>query len=186
MAKKTRKDYYFEIEIPEGIVATLENNILTMKKDTKELKRKIDRVVTTKIEGNKITLTIKKAKKFVKREFGTARSHIKNMVKGLTEGFEYELEICNVHFPMTVTYDKAKAEFIIKNLLGEKAPRIQKTTGYVEVEVKAPKIKLKSYDLESVGQIAANLEKVSRIRNRDRNKFQDGIFITKKPGVEYL
>jgi large subunit ribosomal protein L6 len=181
-----RKDYYFEIEVPEGIVATLKDNLLTLKKDSKELKRKIHPVVIAKLEGNKITLTIKKAKKFVKREFGTARSHIKNMVKGLTEGFEYELEICNVHFPMTVSFDKAKSEFMIKNLLGEKAPRLLKATGYIEVEIKAPKIHLKSYDLEGAGQIAANLEKVSRVRNRDRNKFQDGIFITKKPGVEYL
>lgn len=185
MATK-RKDYYFEMEIPEGIVASLKDNTLTLKKDSKELKRKINDVVAVKIDGNKITLTIKKAKKFVKREFGTARSHIKNMIKGLTEGFEYELEVCNVHFPMTVTYDKAKSEFIIKNLLGEKAPRILKTAGFIEVEIKAPKIKLKSYDLEAAGQIAANLEKASRIRNRDRNKFQDGIFITKKPGVDYL
>ena len=186
MTKKIRKDYYFEIEIPEGVNAEINNNLLIVKKDSKELKRKIDSAVSAKIDGNKITLSIKKAKKNVKREFGTARSHIKNMIKGLTEGFEYELEICNVHFPMTVTFDKAKSEFIIKNLLGEKCPRTIKAAGNIEVEIKAPKIKLKSYDLESVGQAAANLEKVSKIRNRDRNKFQDGIFITKKPGVDYL
>jgi ribosomal protein L6P/L9E len=99
----------------------------------------------------------------------------------LFDGFEYELEICNVHFPMTVSFDKAKSEFMIKNLLGEKAPRVLKTSDKIEVEIKAPHIKISSYDIEIAGQVAADLEKLARVRNRDRNKFQDGIFITKKP-----
>ena len=85
---------------------------------------------------------------------------------------------------MSVSFDKAKKEVIIKNMLGEKTPRIQKVSDRVEIEIKMPKITIKSYDLEAAGQTAADLEKMSKIRNRDRNKFQDGIFITKKPGRE--
>jgi len=186
MAKKTKKDLTAEIEIPAGIEATLEGRVITMKKDSNEIKRAVLGDVKVSKEGNKIILSVKKAKKDEKRAFGTIKSHVKNMIEGLTTGFEYELEICNVHFPMTVAFDKTKSEFIIKNLLGEKSPRILKTAGKIEVEIKAPKIKIKSHNLEYAGQVAANLEKVSRIRYRDRNKFQDGIFITKKPGVEYI
>ena len=186
MAKKTKKDLTAEIEIPAGIEATLEGRVITMKKDSNEIKRAVLGDVKASKEGNKIVLSVKKAKKDEKRAFGTIKSHVKNMIEGLANGFEYELEICNVHFPMTVAFDKTKSEFIIKNLLGEKSPRILKTAGKIEVEIKAPKIKIRSHNLEYAGQVAANLEKVSRVRNRDRNKFQDGIFITKKPGVEYI
>jgi large subunit ribosomal protein L6 len=186
MAKKTKKDLIAEIEIPAGIEATLEGRVITMKKDSNEIKRAVLGDVKASKEGNKIVLSVKKAKKDEKRAFGTIKSHVKNMIEGLTKGFEYELEICNVHFPMTVAFDKTKSEFIIKNLLGEKSPRILKTAGKIEVEIKAPKIKIRSHNLEYAGQVAADLEKVSRVRYRDRNKFQDGIFITKKPGVEYI
>ena len=184
--KALKKSYLFEIEIPSEIESSLNGNVITMKKNGKELKKIINSKVTLKKEGNNLSLEVKNAGKRDKREYGTAKSHIKNMIEGLMTGYEYELEICIVHFPMTVTYDKAKKEFVIKNLLGEKAPRVIKSRGDVEVQIKAPKITIKSYDLEAAGQTAADVEKITKIRNRDRNKFQDGIFITKKPGIEYI
>ena len=186
MAKKNAKDMAFEIEIPAEIEASVSGKAVIMKKDGKELRKIIGDKVKISKEGSKIILSAKKAKKDEKRAFGTARGHLKNMIDGLMKGFEYELEICNVHFPPTVTFDKAKSEFIVKNLLGEKHPRTLRVKRDVEIEVKAPKIKVRSYDLELAGQTAADIEKITRVRNRDRNKFQDGIFITKKPGAEYL
>ncbi len=183
--KGSKKDYSFEIEVPTEIRASIINNLVLMKKDGKETKKIMNKLVKLNLEGNKMKVNIKNAGRREKREFGTVKSHLKNMIEGLMHGYEYELEICIVHFPMTVTFDKAKKEFIIKNLLGEKAPRIIGVGGDVEVEIKAPMIKIKSHDLEAAGQTAANLEKISKIRNRDRNKFQDGIFITKKPGKIY-
>ena len=180
--KGSKRDYSFEIEIPSEIKAEVNGNSITMKKDGKELKKEINEKIAVKKDGSKIVLQIKNAGRREKREFGTAKSHIKNMIEGLVRGYEYELEICIVHFPMTVTFDKTKKEFVIKNLLGEKCPRVIGVAGNVEVELKAPIIKIKSHDLEVAGQTAANLEKITKIRNRDRNKFQDGIFITKKPG----
>ena len=32
------------------------------------------------------------------------------MIKGLTEGFKYKLQIANVHFPMNVSHDKENGE----------------------------------------------------------------------------
>ena len=185
MAKKIRKDFNETIEVPETIQTEVNENVIIMKKDSNELKKTIEREIKVSKEGNNIVLSVKKARRIEKRKFGTAKSHIRNMIEGLTNGYEYELEICNVHFPMTLTFDKTKREFVIKNLIGEKSPRVIKAENNVEIEIKAPHIKIKSYDLEAAGQTAANLEKITKIRNRDRNKFQDGIFITKKPGVEY-
>ncbi len=185
MAQKNESKQNKTIEIPSGIEFTVGTNEVTMKKDSKSITRKMDGCIKLSKEGNNLLLSIKSSRKSQRREFGSAKSHIKNMIEGLEKGFEYELEVCNVHFPMTVNFDKAKSEFIIKNILGEKSPRIIKVSNKIEAEIKMPKIKIKCYDLEAAGQAAANLEKISKIRYRDRNKFQDGIFITKKPGVIY-
>jgi len=184
--KKTRKDANEEIMVPEEINLELEKETVIMRKDNKELRKTADKEVKIKKEGNKIILFAANARRNEKRRLGTFAGHLKNMVEGLMNGFEYDLEICNVHFPMTVTFDKTKSEFIIKNLLGEKHPRIMGVRGPVEVEIKAPNIKVKSFDIEAAGQAASRLERLALIRYRDRNKFQDGIFITKKPGKSYL
>lgn len=186
MAKKTRKDLQQEIEVPEGIEAEVKGKTIIMKKESDEIQKKAHRGIEISKEGNKIIIKTKKAGREKKRNFGTFVGHVKNMIEGLTKGFEYELEICNVHFPMTVDFDKAKKMISINNLLGERVPRTLKISDKVEIEINPPKIIVKSYDIEDAGQTAANLEIVSKVKNRDRNKFQDGIFITKKPRKEFL
>lgn len=181
--KKTRKDFTKKVELPSGVEVAIENGKVIF---NGKVEKAIPDCVTVKKEDNNLLVSVKKARKSEKREFGTIVAHLRNIVEGFQKEFEYELEMCNVHFPMTVTFDKAKSEFIIKNLVGEKHPRTLKVNKNIEVEIKAPHIKIKSHNIESAGQAAASLETITKIRNRDRNKFQDGIFITKKPGKSYL
>lgn len=182
--KKEKKEIIKELEIPSDIALSVHQNEIIAKKDNHELKRKVENLIEAIVEGNKLILKTKITKKIGKRKIGALFGHVKNMIEGLREGYVYELEMCNVHFPMSITFDKAKKEIAVKNMLGEKTPRVLKISDKVEVEVKVPRITVKSYDLEAAGQTAADLEKITKIRNRDRNKFQDGIFITKKPGRE--
>ena len=52
----------------------------------------------------------------------------------------------------------------------------------VEVKVDKENIEIKSDNIERAGQSAANIEKGTKVRNKDRRIYQDGIFITEKPG----
>jgi len=52
----------------------------------------------------------------------------------------------------------------------------------VEVEVDKEWVTLWSTDKELAGRTAADFERVTKIRKRDRRVFQDGIYITNKAG----
>ena len=181
-----RKDLREEIEIPEGITTIINEGRIAFKKDSNELQRKLDGRISTKIEGNKIILEAKNTSKRERMIFGTLKAHIKNMIKGLTENFKYKLQIANVHFPMNVSYDKENNQLIIKNFLGEKKDRIIKLVEGVDIKIDKENIQVESFDIEKAGQCAANIEKGTKVRNKDRRIFQDGIFIIEKPGRSFM
>ena len=88
-----------EIELSEGIQASLENNELVLKGPKGDNKKDFNNpLIQIKIEGNKIKLSSKKITKREKKLAGTYKSHIKNLIKGAKEGHIYKLKICSSHF----------------------------------------------------------------------------------------
>jgi len=177
---KMNKDLERVVEIPEGVSVTVSGNDFEVKGNGKELKRSFDLgKIKAEIKDGKVVLTTKGATRRESKMMGTTWAHLKNMIKGVGEDFTYELEVCNVHFPMNVKKDGDK--ITIKSFLGETTVRESKILPNVNVDIKGSQITVTSHDIEAAGQTAANLEKATRLTGRDRRIFQDGIFITKKP-----
>ncbi len=170
-----------EIELTEEIQANLENNVLKLNGPKGENEKDFNNpLIQLKVDGNKIKLSSKRLTKREKKLSGTFKSHIKNMIKGVTNGHIYKLKICSSHFPMNVSI--ADEELIVKNFFGEKSPRILKIKGKVSVNIEGSDIVIKSTNKELAGQTAADIEQLTRITNKDRRIFQDGIYITEKGG----
>lgn len=170
-----------EIEIPEGVEVTVENNVVKVKGPKGELERAL------KYPGVKIFMEDGKVviyKDFPRRKdiaiARTFKAHINNMIKGVTEGFTYRLKVVYSHFPITVKVQGDKV--VIENFLGEKAPRLAQILPGVKVKVKGQEIVVEGIDKEKVGQTAANIEQATRITKWDRRVFQDGIYIVEKGG----
>jgi len=169
------------IEIPDNVKITIDNDKITSKGPlgTVTKKFKLGKIIL-KIEGNKMIVWYSKATKREKKMINTIASYIQSMIVGVTKGFEYKLQICAVHFPITTKVDNQNNEFVIKNFLGESKDRIAKIFPEVNINVNGDIITVKGADKELVGQQAANLETATKVAKLDRRIFQDGIWIISK------
>lgn len=172
--------YKQETKIAEGITAEKNKDEIVIKGSKGESKRIFYHPhVKLSIDNNKITAKTEKADKKTRAIVGTWKSHIANMIKGITEGYEAKLKIVYAHFPMNVSVEGDKIQ--IKNYFGGKGIRFAKILGDTKVEIKKQDIKLSGTNKEDIGQTAANLEQSCKPKGKDRRVFQDGIYITKKP-----
>lgn len=175
------------LEIPSGVDCRYEHSTLHCKKGSTELKRRVYvpevniSILHNSGKQSEIIFHCEKGNKNHYKQIKSQIAHIKNLFKGLDNKFTYTLEVVNVHFPPTLKVEKD--HLIINNFLGEKHPRKAKILQHVNVELKGQKIMVSSHDKEAAGQTAANFEKATRIRGRDRRIYQDGIFIVKKASM---
>lgn len=178
-----KKELFQIIEIPEGVEVSIDGSIVNVKGSEGENKREFKSgKLNFEKKDNQIIIGNKSSTKREKKMMNTIAAHIKNMIRGVQNKFEYKLKICFSHFPISVNVEGDKA--IVKNFLGEKIPREVKIPKGAEVKVEKEIITITSLDKESAGQAAANFEASTRISKRDRRIFQDGIFITSKDGRE--
>jgi len=170
-----------EIAIPNVVEVTYDNEILTIKGEKGSLSRIFSHPrINIKVNDKTIEIQCKNPRKKQKALAGTFVAHINNMIKGVTKEFEYKMKTVFSHFPIKTSVEGNK--FVIQNFLGERAPRKAKILDGVTVEAKGDDITVKGIDKEKVGQTAANIERITIVRNRDIRVFQDGVYRTSKGG----
>ena len=176
-----KKELFVYVEIPEGIEASIEGDVLKVKGPEGENERKFNiGKMNFKVENNKIMVGHKSSNKNDKKRMNSIQAHIRNMIKGVQEKFEYQVKICFGHFPFTVKQEGNK--IIIKNFLGEKINREVTVPEGAELDIGKEIITIKSVNKEIAGQAAANFEAATKIRARDNRIFQDGVYIINKAG----
>jgi large subunit ribosomal protein L6 len=178
-----KTDFKNEIELPEGVTAQLEGSLMKIKGQKGEVERNfLQPKVQLTLEGNKITLFVSKCTKTEKKITNSYAAHMKNMISGVQEPHVYKLKICSGHFPMNVSV--SGNEVIIKNFFGESVPRKTKFSNGADVKVNGDEIVISSPDKEIAGQIAAKIETLCRVTNKDIRIFQDGCYIIHKSGKD--
>lgn len=171
------------IEIPEGITAQIEGRKISIQGE----KGKVERLwknpkIKAVIEGKEIKLRADKITNREKKDMFTLVAHIKNILKGVIEGHLYKLKICSGHFPMNVSMSNNVIS--IKNFLGEKIPRTYSIKEGADVKIEGDIVTVESCNKEIAGDVAASIERMTRVTNKDRRIFQDGLFIIVKDGKE--
>jgi len=167
-------------QIPEDVKVEINNfDIVVTGKKGKIEKNFANPVFTNKIKIAKSEKEVKVSTDSDKREIramiGTIIAYLKSMSTGVTHGYTYTMKIVYMHFPFTVKV--TGKEITIGNFLGGKALRKSKIIGNTNVEIKGDDIMVTGINVEEIGQTCANMETATKIKNRDRRVFQDGIFL---------
>ncbi len=168
------------VEIPEGVTATLDGDNITISGPKGSISREFASPRHDIFqEGGALLVRVDMPRSKEKALAGTWNAHLKNMVKGVTDGFTYTLKVLYSHFPMTV--EVKGTDFVVNNYFGERVPRRAKILNGVNVKVEnKTTVVVSGVDKENVGQTAANIERSTTVKNRDRRVFQDGIYLISK------
>jgi len=180
-----------EIHIPNEVTATMDHLELTVEGPQGSVTRRLwypDVSVTTESVSTDsadddtteaVVIVSENEDAKTNSTVGTFESHVTNMIHGVTEGWEYDMEAFYSHFPMQVSVQDGAV--VIENFLGEKAPRRTPVRGDTEVSVDGEELTISGPNIEDVGQTAADIEQLTRVPDKDTRVFQDGVYITEMP-----
>jgi large subunit ribosomal protein L6 len=144
------------INLPKGVEFKIDNNLVTVKGPKGELKQLITEGITFEKEGDAVVVKRPSEQKRHKALHGLYRQLVANMVKGVSEGFEIELELHGIGFRAKNTGQ------LLELALGYSHPIMFYLPNEVKVETlsdkgKAPVVKLFSIDKQLLGQVSAKI-----------------------------
>lgn len=150
------------ISIPKGIEINIsKENEVSVKGPLGELKQKIDSSVEVKTEDDTIVLSRSSEAKQVKSMHGMYRALLANMVQGVSEGFEIELELMGVGFRASNNGQILELALGFSHTIYIELPKEIQVESKTE-RGKNPYIKLKSADKQLVGQVAAKIRSLRK------------------------
>jgi len=169
------------INIPEDVNVNVEGNLIKVSKEQINLVREFpSRSVSIKKQDKTIEIENLLPNSKSRALVGTFKAHINNMLSGVNKPFIYKLKVCSLHFPMSIKMSGNILE--VQNFLGGKKPKKVKISSDVNVAIEGEIITVNSPNKELAGITASNIEQLTRIRNKDRRVFQDGIYMIEKAG----
>jgi len=167
------------VEVPAGVTLKLEGKKVTVAGERGEVVRDFSHTrLDLEHEGGSLRIWAVNPRKREASLVNTLAAHVRNMIKGVTQGFTYRLKIVFVHFPMTVRIEGRRIE--IQNFIGERKAREAKIAGGAKVRVEGEDVIVEGIDIDDVAQTAANIQQSMKIRKKDLRKFLDGIYVYSK------
>ncbi len=170
-----------EVAIPNGVQVSVSGEAVTIKGKLGSTTKKSNlRLFTVKTEPGKIALEMTKNKKLAEKSDLAVQAfaaELKTSMKTVQEGIEKKMVVFFSHFPMVI---EVKGKVInIKNIFGERVPRVTQIVGDTKVEVKGQEVTVKGVDAYDVGQTIANI-RTACYSIGDTRVFQDGVYLAKE------
>lgn len=143
------------IAVPSGVEVRVEDRRVRVKGPKGELSRELPRGITVRVNDNQVTVAPEDNSRAGRSLWGLSRTLVKNMVDGVTHGFERNLELVGVG------YRAAKQGNKLVLTVGYSHPVEILPPPGLEVEVPAPnRVVVRGADKEKVGDLAARIRRV--------------------------
>lgn len=144
------------LTIPENVNVVVENNTVTVKGPKGSLDFPLTNDVIVKIDGNTLTVERTDTKNSNSMQ-GTTNAIIRNMIDGVSKGFEKGLEIIGVGYRFQV-----QGKLLTINAGYSHPVKITVPEGLTVEAVSNTEIVVKGIDKQLVGEFAANVRKVRK------------------------
>jgi len=146
------------ILIPSGVDVSVAGNEVTVKGPKGSLFRRLPADITVRQDGAHILVERPDDERHHRALHGLTRSLVNNMVVGVTDGFQKDLEIVGVGYRAT-----APGPNRLELALGFSHPVVVDAPEGVTFEVPVPtRITVRGADKEIVGQVAADIRKLRK------------------------
>ena len=142
------------VELPEGVSLKVEGGEVTVTGPKGTLKRKIPRGIEIEAKDNTVQVLMKKKNLKAKAIYGTFRSHLSNMSKGVAEGWSKVLELVGTGYRSELL-----GKTLVLNVGYSHLVKIETPEG-IEFDVLKTQITVSGIDKEKVGQVAAKIRAV--------------------------
>jgi large subunit ribosomal protein L6 len=146
------------VAIPSGVELTLSDGVLTVKGPKGTLTQDIHPDITVTVGDDEVTVTRPNDERENRALHGLVRSLIANMVVGVTEGYQRNLEIVGVGYRAA-----ARGSNGLTIQVGYSHPVEVDAPEGIEFTVPTPtKIEIRGTDKQAVGQVAANIRAIRK------------------------
>ncbi len=167
------------IGIPEGVNINIDKLNVSISGPKGQLQRELWYPgITIKRNDSEVVVMTDMPRREQLAMLGTLESHLKNMIAGVTSGYEYTMKVVYSHFPIQLKTEGQQV--IIGNFLGEKRARKANIQGNTKVMIKGDQVIISGINKEDVGQTAANIRQATKIKRFDPRVFQDGVYLVER------
>lgn len=141
------------LTIPQGVTITVDDSTVKVVGPKGELSTEVNKNITVSVKENEVIVERKNDN--FKNFHGTANANIKNMIIGVTEGYEKKLEAVGVGYRFSVSGNKITVN------AGYSHPVIVDVPAGISVESPSnTELTVKGIDKCLVGEFAANIRKI--------------------------
>lgn len=143
----------YPVEVPQGVTVTIDGDVVTAKGKLGEMKYTLmPEFVETTMQDSQIVVKPRNESKRARQMWGTTRARLNNLVKGVSEGFQKNLDIVGVGYRAAVQGKNLQLS------LGFSHEVLYPIPEGIAIKTPSPtQIEISGADKQVVGQVASEI-----------------------------